>query len=491
MEIADSLDKLSSKLQYIENKDLLRILISLETIISKTKDILTKSTPQHPPPTPKPCQTTSKPLSAKTSANLEAANTSPKVEDVLVYSPQALDNSLVARVHEHVKGLTYHPNPKSPNSPEIFLYGDQPYEYNLQSSEVPPVSIISSPVMFELLYAVNESLNTKYNSMLINKYKNIHSSLGPHKDDEISLDTSSPISALSLGATRRFQISPNEDKNAVLHTVHLASYSLCTMLPGFQEAFYHQIAPGRRSITKEKGVRYSVTFRHVVKPSSSSPNKKDNVEEENDEEEEIEIEEPSKEEAEDSMDNSPDTLVFGSSLTKGLDATLLSKHQKNFKVFPHSGARMRDLTTDIERESRNVKLNTSKVTSIFLVIGGNDIENLHDDADIENVYRDFENLVEVTKDVFQHAKINIISLIPRRARYKSHINNMYEMNSWLDNFCKENSCRFVNIFSHFLLKLPHIWLLNNDLFNTRRLHFNKVGNSVLAKVLIGVANNPR
>ena len=404
----------------------------------------------------------------------------PNIDDLFTWSSESLNESLVSRVHGHVKGLTYHPNPKSPNRPEIFLYGNQPYKYNQQSSEVVPKPTVSCPVMSELLSTVNGALGTKYNSMLINKYPNLHCSLGPHKDDEPSLDSAYPISALSLGATRRFQISCDEDKNKIVNTVLLRSGSLCTMLPGFQEAFYHQIAPGRKSIAKERGVRYSITFRHVATPNLSNP-----VEEEEDD---------NGEHINDSLtdtSDTPDTLVFGSSLTKELDATLLSKYKKTFKVYPHPGANVRDITTDIERESAKGTLYTSKVTSVFLVIGGNDIENLHDDADIEHVYRDYENLIEVTKDVFRNANINIVSLIPRRARYKSHINNMYEMNTWLDLFCRENSCRFVNIFSHFLLKLPHIWLLNKDLFNTRRLHFNKVGNSVLAKVLIGVANNPR
>ena len=485
MEIATSLDKLSSKLEHIENKDLLRILVSLETMISKTKDILTKSTPQHPPSMPQPCQSTSNAATPLT------ATTYPKLDDLFSYSSQPLDDSLVTRVHDHVKGLTYHPNPNSPKSPEIFLYGDQPYQYNQQSAEIAPKPIPTSAlVMSELLCTVNEALHTKYNSMLINKYNNIHSCLGPHKDDEPSLQPLSPISALSLGASRRFQISLDGDKNKIEHTVPLKSGSLCTMYPGFQEAFYHQIAPGRKSITKERGVRYSITFRCITASESSILAEEEREEKEEGEEKEEE-EKEEEEETEHITNDSPDTLVFGSSLTKDLDNTKLSKYDKKFKVFPHPGASVRDITNDIERESYNVTLDKSKVTSVFLVIGGNDIENLHDEADIENVYRDFENLVEVTKDVFRDAKINIVSLIPRRARYKSHINNMYEMNTWLDHFCRQQSCRFVNIFTHFLRKLPHIWLLNKDLFNSRRLHFNKVGNSVLAKVLIGVANNPR
>ena len=316
------------------------------------------------------------------------------------------------------------------------------------------------------------------------KYRNLHCSLGPHKDDETSLDPTSPISALSLGASRRLQISLDADKNKVMHTIELASRSLCSMLPGFQNSYYHSIAPGRKSVKKEKGERYSITFRRILP---------DAVEENEEKEEEIEEVPTSdiKKQVPDKDKSTPDTLVFGSSLAKELDETLLSKYKKIFGVFSNSGARVQDITNDVKRVKENGTLDVQKVSSLFFVCGGNDIENLQKDSDIQNVYRDYENLVNVAKDVFPAAKINIVSLIPRRARYRAHINNMYEMNEWLEDFCLEHSFRFVNIFSHFILKLPHIWLLNRKLFNDSHLHFNKVGNSVLAKVLIGVANSPR
>ena len=475
MDIAKSIDRLSNKLDGVNPNELTHLLTSLENIIATTRNMLAKKTPPPPPhpPTPSP-------------ATPEAT---PKIGDLLQYSPQPLDDSLVARVHTHLKGLTYHPNPTSPNSPEIFLYGDHPYKYNQQSAGIFPTPIISSLPMAELLVAVNGLLNTSYNSILINKYKNLHCHLVAHKDDEKSLDPTSPISTLSLGATRRFVISLN-DKKTVEQTVTLESRSLCTMLPGFQDAYYHAIAPGRNSMKREKGVRYSITFRRILSQSNKTTDLP-NIDEEGEEDEEEEEDGEEEEEDDDDETDSPDTLVFGSSLTKELDQTKLSKYDKNFKVFSHSGASVKDIMKDVQSVRDTGTLKSSKVKSVFFVCGGNDIENLYNDSDIKDVCKDYEHLVKLTKDIFPHAKINIISLIPRRAKYRSHIDNMYEMNTWLCNFSRENSFRFVNIFSHFLLKLPHIWLLNRKLFNNSRLHFNKVGNSVLAKVLIGVANSPR
>ena len=180
-------------------------------MITETRTILSsKSTP------PPPQSTVPSVPSPVTSAP------SQRFKDLFSHLSNPLEEGLVSRVHQHVKGLNYHPNTLSPNSPEIFLYGDDPYRYNKQSSEILPMPIICSLPMTQLLISVNAALKTNYNSMLINKYKNLHSWLSPHKDNERSLEPTSPISALSLGATRRLQISPDGDKDTVTHTVKLA-----------------------------------------------------------------------------------------------------------------------------------------------------------------------------------------------------------------------------------------------------------------------------
>ena len=99
--------------------------------------------------------------------------------------------------------------------------------------------------------------------------------------------------------------------------------------------------------------------------------------------------------------------------------------------------------------------------------------------------------MELTREVFPLAKINFISLIPRRSQYESHIRYMHQVNDWLNSFCKKESIRFVDIFSFFVHKTSSSWMLNDKLFNSSILHFSRIGDSVLAKVLMGVANKPR
>ena len=188
-----------------------------------------------------------------------------------------------------------------------------------------------------------------------------------------------------------------------------------------------------------------------------------------------------------------DTFVFGSSLLKGLDENTMSKYSKNFKVFCHPGACVSDIYEDVEKMQNSLEYDTTKVSSVFLLCGGNDLEKLKNDttSSIKFVFEDIEDLVDLTREVFPNAKIHLISAIPRRSQYSSHIRNMHRLNYWLNKFCKKKSLRFVDIFSFFVNKLESgVWKLNRKLFNGSMLHFSRIGDSVLAKVLIGVANLP-
>ena len=97
--------------------------------------------------------------------------------------------------------------------------------------------------------------------------------------------------------------------------------------------------------------------------------------------------------------------------------------------------------------------------------------------------------MDYTKHSFPNACLNVISLIPRRTKYSTHSKNMHAVNDWLGAMCKEYNARFVNIFSFFIDKKSHD--LNYKLFQRDELHLSDIGDSVLAKVLIAVANKPR
>ena len=480
------LNDLAPKLDDLNETELMAMLTSLETLLKKTRDCITaKTTPKDKPSPPK-----------LVDDNLFRFDDCPDI-----------DKKLLTEVLEFVKTLEYHPSSNNPNSPEIHLFGDQKYPFNEQSSNVTPSPIVNDSPLCKLVAVVSGIVGVTFTSVLINRFRNVNCCLGPHKDDEKCLNVASPISALSLGeVTRRLQISVNKKKHKPVKTVMLTPGSLFTMLPGFQDLYYHAIAAGRtgrKGIDKENGVRYSVTFRCLVPnagtaddlvtvPVNSKEDKEATPADNTDTNDNMDTAVPHN----NNSSEAPDTFVFGSSLLKGLDEKILSKYSKNFKVVCNRGARVRNIYEDIERMREHGAYDTTKVSSVFLLCGGNDLENFDKaysiNDNIKFLFEDMEDLVELTREVFPLAKINYISLIPRKSQYNDHIRYMHQVNDWLNSFCKKESIRFVDIFSFFLLKTSSSWMLLNDkLFNTSKLHFSRIGDSVLAKVLMGVANKPR
>ena len=141
---------------------------------------------------------------------------------------------------------------------------------------------------------------------------------------------------------------------------------------------------------------------------------------------------------------------------------------------------------------------TSCLQSIFLVVGGNDTENVRSPEGVEGIKISFKQLTDKINSLFPLIRINIISLIPRRYRGYDHHLRVLDINDYLKNLCSNDTSNlyFIPMFTKFLIR-KHLYhlrkdvILNTKLFERDRLHFNKVGNSVLAKTLIAVANDPR
>lgn len=446
-------------MERLDRPSLVSLLQSLEKVLTKTKEL----------------------LSVKDTANsLDDEN---DFNHDFQYLPQILDNGLVSRVMSDVKGLSY--TPQGTNKPGIHLFGDVKYPYSAISAKVSPTPM--SPVMSELLGAVNTKLDANYNSILINRYPGLKCTMSPHQDDEAVLDPSSSIATLSLGAKRRFHISRPDDKDTPIETVILENNSLFEMRPGFQQKYYHAVPVGRKAANlNERGLRFSITFRRINGPPSTNTSV---------------IKSPTPQISEETSTPqekftpktkniaSPNTVIFGSSLVKHLDEDLLSEYEKKFKVYSHPGAHVRTIRNDIIKVSEKNQLNCKDIKTVFLLCGGNDLEDLVIDTDISFIYEDLSKLFECAKEVFPNAHINVISMLPRRDRYNTHIRNMHKMNIWLEKNCPKFNIRYVHIFSFYVNKKSGD--LYNDLFKPDLLHLNNRGCSVLGKVLIGVANRPR
>jgi alkylated DNA repair dioxygenase AlkB len=408
----EDFEKLFPEMDELSKDELALFVKTLETILTKAKEKLKVELPEE----------------------INDLSETPEEFYKLLPTPD-IDAGLVTEVKTHLKDLPYRTNSRNRNSPDIFLYGSSPYRYNEQSANLQPTPL--TPIMSKLLAEVNTCLGSEFNSMLVNKYKDLHSCLAAHKDDEACLDPTAPIATLSLGATRRLAISLNANKKKTGEPILLTPGSIFCMLPGFQERFYHAILPGRKyppgGGTKETGVRYSITFRRITgtdEPNLTAPTT-------------LSTQTPL---PVDSLTVPAakcvaDTLVFGSSLTKGLDVTLLSKHSRQFKVYTNSGAQIADIRSDVEEVVRKKEVDVEKVKSIFFICGGNDVDNHSRGKCFNSICNDLEDLIRVTREAFPNAKLNIFSLIPRKSTYRCHISNMLVFNEWLEDYCKAEGLR--------------------------------------------------
>lgn len=445
------------------------------------------------------------------------------LDSTVMYKENIMEQNLYGDLSKELEGMEFSPMSRNSKScpPEIALFGDYPYVFNGVCKDLEPQPITQDSTLYKVLDLINSKLGVNYNSILVNKYRNINVHLGWHKDDEKVIDQSVPITTLSIGKSRRFQISDsNRDADITqLYQRDLSNNSILVMRPGLQDSHFHKICAGRKGRVDERGVRYSLTFRRLRPPSTPVPAK-------------ISPETPartpdapptqplietpvtavqkdttittSQQVNSDNTANSPgrhancvNTLVYGSSLTKSLKTDLLSKRGKTFKVFTKSGAHVRDVIKMVKSSIEREEACPACVESIFLVVGGNDAENIQSEEGLKLLMDTYNKLFNFIDSKFPAVRINVLSLIPRRSHGYSHLQRMFYINDFLEDVCSSSTSNlyFIPMFTKFLAykDLYHnSWQvhLNKKLFNKDNVHFSVTGTSVLAKTLIAVANDP-
>ena len=125
------------------------------------------------------------------------------------------------------------------------------YRYSRKMMESKPLT----PALADLLDWVNLSLNSNFNGILVNRYRDGTRCIGAHRDDEDSLDDCGVV-AISCGATRKFRIRYATTKKIAID-VPLVDGEMIQMGGDFQKVFTHEIP---REL-KIKEARISFTFR--------------------------------------------------------------------------------------------------------------------------------------------------------------------------------------------------------------------------------------
>jgi alkylated DNA repair dioxygenase AlkB len=133
-------------------------------------------------------------------------------------------------------------------------YGEASYRYAGLTLQPLPMT----PLLAGLRTAVEAATGHRYNSVLLNYYRDGADSMGMHSDDEPELGPQPVIASLSFGATRRFVLRHKRTGQTV--KIDLTDGSLLLMAGDLQHNWLH----GINKTTKPTGPRINLTFRYIV-----------------------------------------------------------------------------------------------------------------------------------------------------------------------------------------------------------------------------------
>ncbi len=111
-----------------------------------------------------------------------------------------------------------------------------------------------TPAVLELRRRIELMSGARFNSVLLNRYRDGRDSLGWHAEGE----PEPLIASLSLGATRRFEMRHNETR--VTHAYYLTGGGLLVMRGRTQAEWQHRVPKEPNA----RGERINLTFRWVA-----------------------------------------------------------------------------------------------------------------------------------------------------------------------------------------------------------------------------------
>lgn len=136
-------------------------------------------------------------------------------------------------------------------------YGDpdRPYMYSgIRNNPLPWTDLLR-----ELKRRIEDCTEEKFNSVLLNYYRDNNDSMGFHSDDERELGLEPKIASLSLGDRRTFLFKHKFRKDLDTFSVPLPSGSVLLMKGATQRNYKHAINREARPC----GPRINLTFRRI------------------------------------------------------------------------------------------------------------------------------------------------------------------------------------------------------------------------------------
>lgn len=140
----------------------------------------------------------------------------------------------------------------------IAWYGDEGASYVYSGKRYDPLPW--TPLLADLRGRVEAATSERYNSVLVNWYRDHRDSVAMHADDERELGSTPVIASLSLGETRTFVMRHKTDRSLKPKRFELPSGSLLVMKGATQRCWMH----GVPKETRPCGSRVNLTFRRIL-----------------------------------------------------------------------------------------------------------------------------------------------------------------------------------------------------------------------------------
>ena len=137
------------------------------------------------------------------------------------------------------------------------FYGDSGREYRYSGITMQPAPWTNE--LSEIKIQIETKFGLKFNSALLNFYRNGEDSMGWHRDDEKELGQNPVIGSVSFGEARALQFKLVENKT-IKTSVTLEHGSFLLMRGATQHHWYHAILKSKKVL----GPRINITFRNIV-----------------------------------------------------------------------------------------------------------------------------------------------------------------------------------------------------------------------------------
>jgi alkylated DNA repair dioxygenase AlkB len=143
------------------------------------------------------------------------------------------------------------------DSPRLSSWiGDPQARYRYSGTEFVPHDW--PPTLAPLRTRLAADSGGRFNSVLLNRYRDGRDAMGWHSDDEPELGPRPLIASLSLGAPRRFAFRHRQDK--ALKRELVLGHGDLLLMAGDTQRLYHHALP---RTTKAMGERINLTFRWI------------------------------------------------------------------------------------------------------------------------------------------------------------------------------------------------------------------------------------